>query len=136
MEKQMMLISAKTQNNQQTFRMVPLTAECPYNLAEFDVEHSNLILVLKEKINSLKTVPKLGPDGSFIPVKNPKPDTPGVEIERRMIEENLEVHINNMESIDEFIKLVAINASTFKYQQYIATIDINPPKSKLITTLS
>ena len=53
-----------------------------------------------------------------------------------MIEENLEVHINNMESIDEFIKLVAINASTFKYQQYIATIDINPPKSKLITTLS
>ena len=48
MEKQMMLISAKTQNNQQTFRMVPLTAECPYNLAEFDVEHSNLILVLKE----------------------------------------------------------------------------------------
>ena len=119
--KNMLLHSHMQQTKEQekaglTFRLVPITNDSAYLVGEYDLGTGKLVMCTKTVKDELQSIPKMSPTGEYVPVKNPKPNTPGIELERRLLPEIFEIHIENNDAIMEFIDTVAINSDTFNYK--------------------
>ena len=103
-----------------TFRLIPISKDAPWQVAQYDTTTNSLILVTKECKMELKTVAKLDDCGEVMR-KNGK-----VMVERRTLEEYMELIINGPEAILELINLTCINASTAisVFMPYLATIQV------------
>jgi hypothetical protein len=111
-EKSMMLVQA-TWNEKQTFRMIPITESCPYVECIFDPETKVFVSISKIRKTSLHMLPKLDDYGQ--PVAGAK----GMKQERHKIEVFQEFYIEDVNAIEELIKLFAINAK-FDYKKFMA----------------
>jgi hypothetical protein len=111
-EKSMMLVQA-TWNEKQTFRMIPITESCPYVECIFDPETKVFVSISKIRKTSLHMLPKLDDYGQ--PVAGAK----GMKQERHKIEVFQEFYIEDVNAIEELIKLFAIN-SKFDYKKFMA----------------
>jgi hypothetical protein len=110
-EKSMMLVQA-TWNEKQTFRMIPITESCPYVECIFDPETKVFVSISKIRKTSLHMLPKLDDYGQ--PVAGAK----GMKQERHKIEVFQEFYIEDVNAIEELIKLFAINAK-FDYKKFM-----------------
>ncbi len=108
----MMLVQA-TWNEKQTFRMIPITESCPYVECIFDPETKVFVSISKIRKTSLHMLPKLDDYGQ--PVAGAK----GMKQERHKIEVFQEFYIEDVNAIEELIKLFAIN-SKFDYKKFMA----------------
>ena len=68
-----------------TFRAIPLSGDAAYLNMEYDPTTSKLVMCTKTIKQELQAVPKMLPSGEFEMAKNPKPGTPGVLFERRLL---------------------------------------------------
>lgn len=102
-----------------TFKLIPLTSDCPYMEVLYHPVYLGLGIVGKFKKESYEMVPALDKDGNFVPKK--KKIEPGefpYRQERRLIEAWNEYEILTKEEIVSFIKLVAVNAETFDIEPF------------------
>ena len=99
-----------------TFRLIPITDDSAFLVGEFDLATNKLVMCSKTVKDELQSVPKMSATGTYIKVKNPAPGTQGIEFERRLLPEMFELHISDVESITDFVNLVAINADSFNYR--------------------
>ena len=115
----MLLITANW-NNRKSFRMIPFSNDCIYNECIFDLDTKVLAVIGKEKKESFHMLPKLNEFGDLQRMKIGKREN-GKDYaeERKSLETFYEYYIEDMNEIEEFIKLVASNSDTFDFKTYL-----------------
>lgn len=128
MTKSMMLVTG-TWGNAKTFKMIPVTPECPYNEAIFDRDSNVLALIGKEKKQSMHMLAKLNDLGDVQRLKVGKRDN-GKDYaeERKTLETYYEYYIENPEEILEIVNMLALNADSFDFNQYLEKKDEQKPQ--------
>ena len=63
------MIYATKWNDKESFRMMPVTPDCPYNEAIFDPEQKVLAVISKDKKDKPMMMPRLNDRGDIIPTK-------------------------------------------------------------------
>ncbi len=108
----MMLVQA-TWQEEQTFRMIPISDACPYVECIYDPGTKVFVIISKIKKTSLHMLPKLDEYGQ--PVSGNK----GMKQERHKIEVFQEFYIEDVSAMEEVIKQFAINAKKFDYKKFM-----------------
>jgi hypothetical protein len=114
-----MLLIKSIWNEGETFRMLPLTSDCPYLEGIFDPKLKVLVLISKTTKTALHMLPKLDDNGDPAPLKTKRPNGRMVKEERKSIETFQEFYIDNREAMEEIIKIFATNADSFDYKMFL-----------------
>lgn len=130
MTKSMLLITSKWGDNQ-TFKLIPVTPESPFNEVIFDPEQRVLAIVGKEKKQTFHMLPKLDDTGRLMPLKNKRVDGKDYAEERRLVETYYEYFIEDQQEITDFIKHFALNAGSFDFGQYVTEAFTAPIESQV-----
>jgi len=122
--KNMILINAADIGSmQRSFKMIPANNDCPYVECIYSMKDGFLAVITKNMKQSYHMVPKLDDNGDPIPMKGKvRPNKKDYKEERRLVDTFSEFYLMTPEEIDGFIKLYAINAKEFDYDQFV-----NPP---------
>lgn len=137
MNKPMMLITS-TWNRRPTFKLMPVSPDSPYNEAMFDIESKILAIVGKEKKESFHMIPKLNEFGDLQTMKIGKRNN-GKDYaeERKAVETFYEYYVEDRKEIEALINLLAVNADSFDYQQYLDSAFnaqvVSAPPSQIVT---
>lgn len=133
MNKSMLLITSSW-GPRKTFKMIPLTPDAIYNEAIYDMDSKVLAVIGKEKKESMHMVAKLNEWGDPVGMKIGKRNN-GKDYaeERKTLETFYEYYIESAEEIVSFIKLVAVNADSFDFDQYMKAVTDAPKTGNLIT---
>jgi hypothetical protein len=133
MTKTMMLITGAW-GQKKTFKMIPVTTDCPYNEAIYDAEAKVLALVSKEKKQSMHMVAKLDDFGDVKPMKVGR-RTNGKDYaeERKTLETYYEYYLETPEEIKAFISLIAVNADSFDVNQYLNDAGLTIATNSIVT---
>lgn len=133
MNKSMLLITSSW-GPKKTFKMIPATPDAIYNEAIYDMDSKVLAVIGKEKKESMHMVAKLNEWGDPQMMKIGKRSN-GKEYaeERKTLETFYEYYIESAEEIFNFIKLVAVNADSFDFDQYLKAVTDAPKTGNLIT---
>lgn len=129
MNNTMMLITSSW-GPAKTFKLIPITKECPYNECIFDVQQKVLAIISKESKESFHMMPKLNELGDIQRLKMGKKEN-GKDYaeERRALVTFYEYYIENKEEIISFVNSIAENAEAFDFQQYL---DLEVPKEGMV----
>lgn len=111
--KNMMIYKSKW-NEKQTFRMIPMTIDCPYNEVIFDPNQRVLAIISKDKKEKPLMMPRLSDKGDIIPAKRPNTDTAWQE-QRVMMNAYYEYYIEDINDIVSFVNTFAVNAEMNKH---------------------
>lgn len=115
-----MLLITGSWENRKTFKMIPTALDCPYNEAIFDLDSKVLAVISKEKKESFHMLPKLTDAGELVMIKvGKRVNGKNYAEERKVIETYYEYYIENPEEIKQFVNLVALNADSFDFNQYL-----------------
>lgn len=137
MASSMMLITANW-GKEKSFKMVPLTLDCPFNEVIFDPKQKILALISKERKQSLHMLVKLNDQGDPVKIKiGSRPDGKDYAEERKLLETYYEYYVEDLNEIEVMINMLAVNASTFDFQQYLKAApqsNIVQSTSKIITS--
>ena len=114
-----MLLVKSTWNEKPTFKMLPITSECPYVECLYDPESKVFVVISKVKKTSLHMLPKLDDNGDPQPVKKQTASNRTIKEERRTIETFQEYYIEEQESIEEIINHLALNKLDFDFKKFL-----------------
>ena len=119
MSQNSMILVQSTWQDSQTFRLIPVTLECPY--VECILDPATKVFVVISKINktSLHMIPRLDDNGDPLLVKGARPNGRTVREERKTIDTFQEFYIEDKKAMEDIINLMAINAKTFKYKKFL-----------------
>ena len=127
---------------QRSFKMIPITMDCPYVECIYSPHEDMFVVISKVMKQSYHFVPKIDDNGDQIPVKgkprpgqNPKP----IKEERRLVDTFSEFYLMTHDEIENFIKLFAVNHDEFDYKQYFKKDEDNKqiftqPKPDIVTS--
>jgi hypothetical protein len=119
MEKTMMLITSSW-GSSKTFKMMPASADCPYNEAIFDSDSKVLAVIGKEKKDSMHMLAKLNEWGDPVTMKiGKRVNGKDYAEERKTLEAFYEYYIEEKEEIIKFINSIATNAANFDYTKFM-----------------
>lgn len=120
--------------NDKTFKLIPITPECPYNECIFDVSSKVLAVIGKEKKESFHMMPKLSDDGDVLKLKiGKRANGKDYKEERKTLATFYEYYVENLDEIKDFIKMFAFNAESFDYNEYVDMKLETPKQSSIIT---
>lgn len=132
----MLLISSVFDNGNgeytPNFRMIPVDIKCPYVECIFVPKYLSLMVATKTTKTQMMMVEKLDDNGFRIPIKNSK--TEMFKMTRKEVKTFHDFRMIGKEEIEQFIRMFAINADSFKYDEFFIIPD-SPEKSKLITNI-
>lgn len=111
-DKTMMLVESTWQDTK-TFKMIPVSNDCPYVECIYDPSSKVLVLIGKTTKTSLHMLPKLDEYGKAISGNR------GAKQERRSIDTFQEYYIEEEKDIKEITKMFAINASKFDIAKFL-----------------
>lgn len=116
-----------------TFKMIPVTTDCAYNEAIYDIEAKVLALVSKEKKQSMHMVAKLDDFGDVKPMKVGR-RTNGKDYaeERKTLETYYEYYLDNVDEIKAFINMIAVNSDSFDTDEYLKDAGLTIAKSSIL----
>jgi hypothetical protein len=133
MNNTMMLITSSW-GPAKTFKLIPITKECPYNECIFDVNTKVLAIISKESKESFHMMPKLTDTGDVMRLKlGKKENGKDYAEERKALVTFYEYYIENKEEVISFVNSIAENAEGFDFQQYI---DLEIPKEGMMPQTS
>jgi len=133
MNKSMMLVTS-TWGSKKTFKLIPVTADCPYNEAIFDADNKVLAVISKEKKESLHMLAKLNEFGDPQTMKiGRRANGKDFAEERKTLETFYEYYVENISEVENFINMFAINADSFDYKQYF--VEEKPATPSSIVTV-
>lgn len=115
-----MLLVKSSWNEGETFRMVPLTTECPYVECIFDPATKVFVIIGKVVKTTLHMLPKLDDNGDPAPLKTKRPNGRTVKEERRQIDTFQEYYVEDMTAIEAVIDIFAVNKGEFDYKSYLS----------------
>lgn len=112
--------------NDKTFKLMPVTQECPYVEAIYDTNTDLLVVISKNKKMNLQMVPKLDDNGNQVPSKAKKNNGNPVKEKQIQMEVLQEHYLIEREEQEEFIKSFATNAKDFDYAKFFKDMDAQP----------
>lgn len=115
-----MLLIKSIWNEGETFRLIPVSLDCPYVECIFDPEHKVLVAISKVVKTTMHMLPKLDDNGDPAPLKSSRPNGRTVKEERRTIETFQEHYLDNNEAINAVVDIFAINKNDFDYKKFLA----------------
>lgn len=116
-----MLLIKSNWNDGDTFRMIPLTIDCPYVECIYDPKQKVLVLISKITKTALHMLPKLDDNGDAAQLKTKRPNGRTVKEERKSIDTFQEFYIDNVDALDSIIDIFAINKD-FDYKVFVNTV--------------
>jgi hypothetical protein len=133
MKNSMMLVTSSW-GNDKTFKLLPISSECPYNECIFDASSKVLAVIGKEKKESFHMLPRLNDVGDVQYLKiGKRANGKDYSEERKMLETFYEYYVEHLEEIEEFVKLFAVNADKYDYKQYLTKPVETAKPSSLLT---
>ena len=115
-----MLLIKSIWNEGETFRLIPVSLDCPYVECIFDPEHKVLVAISKVVKTTMHMLPKLDDNGDPAPLKSSRPNGRTVKEERRTIETFQEHYLDNNDAINAIVDIFAINKNDFDYKKFLA----------------
>lgn len=120
--------------NDKTFKLLPITPECPYNECIFDVSTKVLAVIGKEKKESFHMLPRLSDEGDVQYMKIGKRNNgKDYKEERKMLQTFYEYYIEHPQEIIDFLNMFAVNADSFNYTEYLEKKVEQPKQSNILT---
>tara|TARA_B110000503_G_C7160536_1_gene419452 strand:- start:694 stop:1110 length:417 start_codon:yes stop_codon:yes gene_type:complete len=127
-----MLLVTSPWQGKKSFKLMPISIECPFNEGIFDSDSRILILMSKEKKDSVHMLPKLDENGDPQRIKAARPNGKTYKEHRVNLETYTEHYLAEITEIEEIINLLAINASSFDFNKYLNPSNIIMPEGKKI----
>jgi len=106
-----MMIIKSDWNNQPTFKMIPLSKDCPYIEGIYDPQSKVLALIGLTKKSVFHMMPKLDDNGDVITRKIRTEGSKAHKEERRTVETFQEYYLIDVDDIKACVKLFAMNSS-------------------------
>lgn len=114
----MMLVSSQ-RDGAPTFRLIPLTQECPYGEVVYIPAAKVLAIFHKHAVEGLHMVPKIDDNGDMVNrTKGPSKDGNPYKQERKTLNSPQDSYIANPPEIDDFIAMFAVNPE-FNYRVFM-----------------
>ena len=134
-----MLLISSTWNQKKSFKLIPISLDCPYVEAIFDPAQKILAIIGKEKKQTYHMLPALDKEGNIITkTRKVKEGETLYKQERRLVESWSEYYIESHNEIAEFIKMFAINSDSyywgFAFTNNSPLQDKNPVELKATVT--
>lgn len=114
-----MLLVKSSWNEGETFRMIPVSKDCPYVECIFDPSTKVFVVISTISKTTLHMLPRLDDNGDPAPLKTPRKNGRQVKEERKTIETFQEFYLEDKDAMKDLIKLFAVNAESFDYTQYL-----------------
>lgn len=93
-----------------TFRMLPISEDCPFNEVIFDPTTKVLAVISKDQKEKPQLLPKLSDKGQIIPLKvTTENGQPKYVEERRMMDTYYEYYLDQVDDISVFVNHFAMN---------------------------
>ncbi len=112
-----MLLTSTQWNEQDTFKMIPISQDAPYVEVIYDKESKVMVVISKQTKISLHMLPKLDENGYPTQVKS-GPHAGKQKQERKQLEVFYEFYIDNQTDMQNIIEHLAVN-SDFNWKQYL-----------------
>jgi len=123
----MMLIKS-TWNQSKTFKLIPISVDCPYNEAIFDVDQKVLAVISKECKETYQMLPRFTEKGDVMYLKSPRENGKGYAEERRLVDTYYEYYIEDKDDILAFVELfVGPSARTIAEKYFEKQVQIENP---------
>ena len=103
-----MLVYTSNWYGKDSFKMMPITDDCPFLEVIFDPSTTVLAVIGKSMKQKPQMVPKLNGKGQPITVKSAE-GTAGLAEERVIFESYYEYYVDDPEDIINFVKMYAVN---------------------------
>jgi len=104
-----MMIIKSDWNNQPTFKMIPLSKDCPYIEGIYDPQSKVLALIGCTKKNIFHMMPKLDDNGDVVTRKVRTEPSKTNKEERKTVETFQEYYLIDLDDIKSFLNRFAIN---------------------------
>jgi hypothetical protein len=114
-----MLLIKSSWNEGETFKLLPLSEDCPYVECIYDPSTNVFVVISKVSKTTLHMLPKLDDNGDPAPLKVKRANGRMVKEERKTIETFQEYYVEDKDAMIELIKIFAVNKDTFDYIQYL-----------------
>lgn len=138
MSKSMMLVTSSW-NQMKTFKMLPITLDCPFNECIYDIQTKMLAIIGKSSKESLHMLPKLTDQGDVQFLKlGKRGNGKDYAEERKILDTFYEYYIEDAKEVEEFVNLFASNAKVFNIKPFVELVVDTAPKvaeSNLITSI-
>jgi hypothetical protein len=120
----MMLVNSGWQGVE-SFRLMPITENCPYVECIFDPTNKLLVVISKIKKNGMHMLPRLDEMGDPIFLKVGKRNNGKVvKEERKVLETFQEYYIEEISDIEYFIEHFAVNSDKFDYKKIMTAAPV------------
>jgi len=135
--KTMLLVTAPWSPDENTFRMIPATNDCPYLDVVYNKDKKALEITSTYKRNEYAMFAKVNENGDPELRKSPKEDpTTGekmvVKQERKLAEQLQNYFILDQAEIIAFVQSFAVNADKVDYMQHFIGAVLEAPKPSII----
>tara|TARA_Y100001937_G_scaffold106911_1_gene149087 strand:+ start:731 stop:1183 length:453 start_codon:yes stop_codon:yes gene_type:complete len=117
---QNMLLTTSNWGPYKTFKLTPVTEDCPYVEVIFDPSSKILAVISKINKSSYHFVPKIDDNGDEVKLKvGKRPNGKDIKEQRVMMQTHAEYYIVEENEIIDFIERFAINADSYDYSTII-----------------
>lgn len=113
-----MLLITSTWANKPTFKLMPITHSL-FVEGIYDVDSKVLVMITTVKKDSFHMVPRINDEGDTMLTKVKRTNGSPYKEERRQLETFQEYYITDKTEIEQFIKMVAINAETYNFKPFM-----------------
>ena len=106
-------------NGQKTFKLMPVSDECPFTEGIFDPTARMLVLMSKDTKESVHLLPRLDTNGDPIKAKGTRQNGKNFQEQRVTLDTFTEHYIIEKDEIIDLIKTIAVNADTYDFGKYL-----------------
>ena len=131
-----MLLMKSAFGQRKSFKLIPITNDCPYVECLFSPEQRMMVVISKFMKQSYHMVPKLDDNGDQIPVKG-KPRQNGTKFkeERRAMDTCAEHYIITEEEIRDFINMFCVNPNAFDIDEFFLPLESSIVRAEATTPI-
>jgi hypothetical protein len=118
-----MLLHTSYWGDKDTFKMLPVTQDCPYAEVIYDPTTTLLVIISKISKENLQFVPKVNEQGDMVPVKRPRANGKNYCESRISMQLLQEYYLTTKEEQESFIEQFAINADSYDYKKFLRDLE-------------
>lgn len=115
-----MYIVTSPWQSRKSFRLMPMTKDCPFSEGIFDPNQKVLVMMSASKKPTYHMIPKLTENGDPLKLKTKRANGKDIAEKREVIDTYEEFYISEKAEISELIELIAVNANNYDWKSYLA----------------
>lgn len=114
-----MYVVKSSWNEGETFRLIPVSEDCPYVECIYDPATKVFVIISKLSKTTLHMLPKLDDNGDPAPLKTKRANGRMVKEERKTIETFQEYYIEDVDAIKSLVEFFAINQKDMDWKSFL-----------------